>query len=73
MKRVSKSKFTVIWDDAEKIRFKEIIKDIRKRSDSLAEYIKSEISDRIEKIKFHPELFEMDANKAENDGNYRKF
>lgn len=68
-----KKELPVEWDFNERERFKELIKDIKKRSEKLAQNIKDEIRKDLNLIKQNPEMFEADILKTDNDGSYRKF
>lgn len=61
------------WDLNEKERFKELIKDIKKRSEPLALRIKNMVKENLDHIKQNPEIFEADSLKENNDGSFRKF
>ena len=62
-----------MWDINEKERFKELIKDIKKRSDNLSQRIKDKVKENLNHIKQNPEIFEADILKTDNDASYRKF
>ena len=68
-----KKELPIEWDVNERERFKEIIKDIKKRSDNLAQRIKNKVKKNLNHIKQNPEMFEADILKTDNDGSYRKF
>ena len=61
------------WDINEKERFKELVKEIKKRSEPLAQKIKDKVRENLDHIKQNPYLFESDSLKINNDGSYRKF
>lgn len=61
------------WDLNEKERFKEIIKTIKKRSDTLANKIKEIVKYNLALIQQNPKIFEADSLKPNNDGSFRKF
>ena len=61
------------WDINERERFKELIKDVKKRSEDLAQRIKDKVRENLNHIKQRPEIFEADILKTDNDGSYRKF
>lgn len=61
------------WDINERERFKELIKDIKKRSGPLAQRIKDKIKENLNLIKQNPYIFEADQLKNDNDGSFRKF
>lgn len=63
----------VEWDINERERFKELIKDIKKRSEHLAERIKIKVKESLDFIKENPYIYEADTLKTDNDGSYRKF
>lgn len=68
-----KKDLPIEWDINERDRFKELIKDIKKRSENLAQRIKDKVNENLNHIKQNPEMFEADILKADNDGSYRKF
>jgi mRNA-degrading endonuclease RelE of RelBE toxin-antitoxin system len=68
-----KTELPIEWDINESERFKELIKDIKKRSEKLAKTIKDEIRKDLTLIQQSPEMFESDMLKTDNDGSYRKF
>ena len=68
-----KNDLPIEWDTNERERFKELIKDIKKRSVHLAQRIKDEVKENLNRIKKNPEIFEADILKIDNDGTYRKF
>jgi plasmid stabilization system protein ParE len=68
-----KKELPIEWDINERERFKELIKDIKKRSENLAQRIKDKVKDNLKHIKQNPEIFEADILKTDNDGSYRKF
>ena len=61
------------WDINERERFKELIKDIKKRSENLAQRIKDTVKENLNHIKRNPQIFEADSLKENNDGSFRKF
>jgi plasmid stabilization system protein ParE len=69
----SKKAFKVEWDINEFERFKELVNDTKSRSDSLAKRIVEIVKQNINHIKRHPEMFEQDNLKSNNDGSFRKF
>ncbi|MGL4595993.1 MAG: type II toxin-antitoxin system RelE/ParE family toxin [Bacteroidia bacterium] len=72
-KMARKRKIPVVWDIQEKIYFKELILEIKSRSENLATQIKERVRESIEQIQYYPMLFEVDSLKVNNDGSYRKF
>jgi len=68
-----KKELVIEWDINERERFKELIKDIKKRSENLAQQIKDRIRENLNHIKQNPGIFEADMLKTNNDGSYRKF
>jgi mRNA-degrading endonuclease RelE of RelBE toxin-antitoxin system len=68
-----KKELPIEWDINEQERFKELIKDIKLRSERLAQRIKTELKENLNRIKQDPKLFEADSLKLDNDGTYRKF
>ena len=66
-------KYKVEWDINEFEKFEELMKDIKKRSETLSQRIKNRIKENINHIKQNPLLFEKDSLKINNDGSYRKF
>jgi|ERR1019366_384486 mRNA-degrading endonuclease RelE of RelBE toxin-antitoxin system len=68
-----KKELPIEWDINERERFKEFIKDIKKRSKNLAQRIKDKVKENLNHIKQNPEMFEADILKTDNDGSYRKF
>jgi mRNA-degrading endonuclease RelE of RelBE toxin-antitoxin system len=68
-----KKELPIEWDINEQERFKELIKDIKLRSERLAQRIKTELKENLNRIKHDPKLFEADSLKLDNDGTYRKF
>jgi plasmid stabilization system protein ParE len=68
-----KKELPIEWDINEQERFKELIKDIKLRSERLAQRIKTELKENLNRIKQDPKLFEADSLKLYNDGTYRKF
>jgi mRNA-degrading endonuclease RelE of RelBE toxin-antitoxin system len=68
-----KNEIPIVWDINEKERFKELIKDIKKRSEPLARQIKDKVRENLEHVKQNPEIFETDPFKENNDGSFRKF
>lgn len=61
------------WDVNERERFKELVLEIKKRSEKLAQQIKDKIKQNIHLIKQNPYIFEEDVLKIDNDGSFRKF
>lgn len=61
------------WDINEKERLKELIKDIKKRSEPLAQRIKDKVKENLSHVKQNSEIFEADSLKENNDGSFRKF
>ena len=61
------------WDANELERFKDLIKDIKKRSESLAQRIKDRVKENLNHVKQKPYIFEKDTLKTDNDGTFRKF
>jgi mRNA-degrading endonuclease RelE of RelBE toxin-antitoxin system len=61
------------WDLNELEHFKQLIKDIKKRSEDLASHIKDKVKERLTLIKQNPYIFEADSLKTDNDGSFRKF
>ncbi len=68
-----KSNLPIEWDINEKEEFKALIKDIKKRSEPLAQRIKDKVRENLNHIKLNPQIFEADPLKTFNDGSYRKF
>ena len=68
-----KQELAIEWDINEQERFKELIKDIKKRSENLSQRIKDRVKENINLIKQNPLLFESDMLKIDNDGSFRKF
>ena len=68
-----KKELPIEWDINERDRFKELIKDIKKRSENLAQRIKDKVKENLNHIKQNPEMFEADSLKTDNDGSYREF
>lgn len=68
-----KKELPIEWDINERDRFKELIKDVKKRSENLAQRIKDKVKENLNHIKQNPEMFEADILKTDNDGSYRKF
>ena len=68
-----KKELPIEWDINERERFKELIKDIKKRSENLAQRIKDKVKENLNHVKQNPEMFEADILKTGNDGSYRKF
>ena len=68
-----KKELPIEWDINEAERFKELVKDIKKRSDSLAQRIKDKVKENLNHIKQNPEIFEVDTLKIDNDKSFRKF
>ena len=68
-----KKELLIEWDINERERFKELIKDIKKRSENLAQQIKDKVKENLNHIKQNPQLFEADLLKENNDGSFRKF
>lgn len=68
-----KKELPIECDINERDRFKELIKEIKKRSENLAQRIKDKVKENIDHIKQNPEMFEADILKIDNDGSYRKF
>ncbi|CAN5412985.1 hypothetical protein BH10BAC1_BH10BAC1_06070 [soil metagenome] len=68
-----KTELPIEWDENEKERFKELIKDIKKRSEHLAKRIKDKVKENLNHVKLNPIMFEADSLKTENDGTFRKF
>ena len=68
-----KKKLPIEWDENERERFKDLIKDIKKRSVNLAQLIKDEVKENIERVRQNPHIFEKDSLKEDNDGSFRKF
>lgn len=50
-----------------------MIKDIKKRSEPLAQHIKDKVKENLNHVKQNPQIFESDTLKENNDGSYRKF
>ena len=61
------------WDINEKERFKELIINIKNRSESLSQSIKNEVKQNLILIQKSPKIFEADNLKSDNDDSYRKF
>ncbi len=68
-----KKELPIEWDVNERERFKELILEIKKRSEKLAQHIKYKIKQNLNLIKQNPYLFEEDLLKIDNDGSFRKF
>jgi mRNA-degrading endonuclease RelE of RelBE toxin-antitoxin system len=68
-----KKELPIEWDINEREQFKELIKDIKKRSENLAQRIKDKIKENLDHIKQNPYIFEADLLKENNDGSFRKF
>lgn len=68
-----KKELPIEWDINERERFKELIKDIKKRSENLAQRIKDKVKENLNHIKQNTKMFEADILKTDNDGTYRKF
>lgn len=68
-----KKELPIEWDIYERERFKELIREIKKRSVRLAERIKEKVKENLNHIKQNPKMFEADILKTDNDGSYRKF
>lgn len=68
-----KRELPIEWDLNERERFKELIRDIKKRSESLAQRIKDKLKENLIIIKQNPQIFEADLLKEDNDGSFRKF
>lgn len=68
-----KKELPIEWDINEKERFKELIKDIKKRSEPLAQRIKDKVKENLNHVKQNPQIFEADPLKENNDGSFRKF
>ena len=68
-----KKELPIEWDINEKERFKELVKDIKKRSENLAQRIKDKVKENLNHVKQNPNIFEADQLKVDNDGSYRKF
>lgn len=68
-----KKELPIEWDINELERFKELLKDIKKRSENLTQRIKDKIKENLNHVKQNSEIFEADTLKIDNDGSYRKF
>ncbi len=68
-----KKEIPIEWDINERERFKELIKDIKKRSENLARRVKDKVKENLNFVKQNPEIFEADILKTDNDLTYRKF
>jgi mRNA-degrading endonuclease RelE of RelBE toxin-antitoxin system len=68
-----KKALSVEWDINEFQRFKELIKEIKKRSENLSQKIRQKVKDNLTVIKKQPYIFEADPLKVDNDGSFRKF
>ena len=73
MAKQKKKELPVEWDINERERFKELIKDIKKRSENLAQRIKDKVKENLNHIKQNPKIFEADSLKENNDSSFRKF
>lgn len=61
------------WDIKEKEHFRELLTEIRSRSERLAQHIKDKVKENLYHIKQNPRCFEADPLKEDNDGSFRKF
>lgn len=61
------------WDVNERERFKELVLEIKKRCEKLAQQIKDKIKQNLHLIKQNPFIFEEDVLKIDNDDSFRKF
>jgi mRNA-degrading endonuclease RelE of RelBE toxin-antitoxin system len=68
-----KKELPIEWDIDERERFKALIKDIKKRSENLAQLIKDKVKENLNHVKLNPQIFEADPFKENNDGSFRKF
>lgn len=68
-----KKELQIEWDINEREQFKELIKDIKKRSENLAQRIKDKVKENLNHIKQNLQIFEADSLKTDNDGSFRKF
>lgn len=68
-----KKELPIEWDINKRDGFKDLIKDIKKRSENLAQKIKDKVKENLNHIKQIPEMFEADSLRTNNDGSYRKF
>jgi len=68
-----KSELPIVWDTSERERLKELVKDIKKRSENLAQRIKDRIGENLNLVQQNPKIFQADSLKENNDGTFRRF
>lgn len=62
-----KKKTPIVWDVNELGRFKELVEDIKKRSEKLAQRIKDKVKDNLNHVELNPYLFEADLLNVDKD------
>jgi len=68
-----KKSLPVEWDIYEKENFKKLLKDIKKRSENLAQRIKERVKENLNLVQQNPKMFEADSLRINNDDSFRKF
>ena len=68
-----KKKLKIIWDLKAKDSLKEIYLNIKKESPNSAKKTINTIRETIRSAAVHPEIFQIDRFKTNNDGTYRAF
>jgi plasmid stabilization system protein ParE len=68
-----KSELPIVWDTNERERLKELVEDIKKRSENLAKPVKDRIRENLNLVQQNPKIFQVDSLKQNNDGTFKRF
>jgi plasmid stabilization system protein ParE len=62
-----KSELPIVWDTNERERLKELVEDIKKRSENLAKRVKDRIRENLNLVQQNPKIFQADSLKPQLD------